>query len=350
LRQNWAFSFMRRAVLPIVGAVLFVGWLMSGVHEIPMAGRAVHERFGKPIEVWQPGLHVGLPWPLSRVRDVENGVVHELAAMLSAEDADTEMGTVEGAAPSSAHRLWDASHISENAQVIASASGDRQSFQVVNMDVRFVYRIGLTDEAALEATYQTADVPALIRSTASRVLVRDFASRTLEGVLGASRTALAADVRRAVQSDLDALNSGVEIVATLIEAVHPPAGAANAYHSVQAAQIKASATIAREHGRTSEQVNDARLQASMAHDKASAAAREALVQAEIAQLKFAAERDAHRKAGKAFLLEQYLSQLAQGLSSAELVILDHRLKSGQAPTIDLRAYSSSGDGTATMPP
>ena len=145
--------------------------------------------------------------------------------------------------------------------MIASASGDRQSFQVVNMDVRFVYRIGLDDAAALAATYNSADVPALIRSTASRVLVRDFASRTLEGVLGETRT-------RAGRGDSAAwcrriwmkLDSGVEILATLIEAVHPPAGAANAYHSVQAAQIKAQETIARERGRAAQQVNEAQMQ------------------------------------------------------------------------------------------
>jgi regulator of protease activity HflC (stomatin/prohibitin superfamily) len=345
LRQNWAFAFMRRATLPIAAAVALFGWLMSGVHEVAVAGRAVHERFGRPVAVWESGIHIGLPWPFSRVRPVENGIVHELDVTVAGEETASELGTVEGPAPGSANRLWDASHISENSQVIASASGDRQSFQVVNMDVRIVYRIALTDAAALAVTYQSADIPALIRSTASRVLVRHFAAQTLDGVIGESRTALAAHVREAVQTDLDALDSGVEILATLIEAVHPPAGAANAYRSVQAAQIKSQATIARERGRTAQQVNEARLQASMANDKAMAAAREALMQANIAQLKFAAERDAHQRAGKAFLLEQYLSQLAQGLSSTDLVIVDHRLESGQSPTIDLRAYSTGADGT-----
>jgi regulator of protease activity HflC (stomatin/prohibitin superfamily) len=120
------------------------------------------------------------------------------------------------------------------------------------MDVRIVYRIASTDAAALAVTYHSADIPALIRSTASRVLVRHFASQTLDAVIGESRAALAAHVRRAVQTDLDARDSGVEILATLIEAVHPPAGAANAYHSVQAAQIKSQATIARERGRTAQ--------------------------------------------------------------------------------------------------
>ena len=90
------------------------------------------------------------------------------------------------------------------------------------MDVRFIYRIGLGDDAAMAATYNSADLPTLIRNTAGRVLVEDFASRTLDGVLSEKRDALARDVGRRVQADLDALGSGVEILATLIEQIHPP--------------------------------------------------------------------------------------------------------------------------------
>jgi regulator of protease activity HflC (stomatin/prohibitin superfamily) len=347
LRQSWAFSFMRRALLPVLGVVAAAAWLCSGIREIALDVRGVYERFGKPVEVLGPGLHVGLPWPLARLRTVENGVVHELAASLAGdESAEPDTSTAEGPPPESANRLWDASHVSEKAQVIASASGAKQSFQVVNMDVRFVYRIGLDDESALASVYRTADVPALIRSVASRVLVRDFASRTLEGVLGEARTALARDIGAVVQADLQAAGSGVEILATLIESIHPPAGAANAYHSVQAAEIKAQATIARERGRAAEEVNEAQLQANMKQAKASAAAREARAGAEVVRLRFAAERDAYRTAGKAFLLEQYLSQLAQGLANAKLVVLDHRISGEHSPTIDLRTYGAAASGAS----
>jgi len=344
LRQSWAFAFMRRALLPVLAAIAAIGWLASGIREIPIDGRGIYERFGRPVEVVGPGLHAGLPWLLARIRPVENGVIHQLATTFGGdEDAGPDTSTAEGPAPESANRLWDASHIAENSQVIASASGDRQSFQVVNMDVRFVYRIGLDDAAALAATYNSADIPELIRSTASRVLVQDFASRTLDGVLGEKRIALAEAIRKTVQADLDTAHSGVELLATLIEAVHPPAGAANAYHSVQAAQIKAQETISRERGRAAQQVNEAQVNASMASDKSTASAREARASAEVVELRFAAERDAYRQAGKAFLTEQYLGQLGAGLSNARIVILDHRLRAGQVPTIDLRPFATAAD-------
>jgi len=342
LRQIWAFTYMRRAFLPVLVVVLAVGWLLTGVHEVALQGRGIYERFGKPVEVFGPGLHVGLPWPLGRVLSVENGVVHELATSVG-ETATTELAPAEGPAPLIANRLWDASHVNDKSQVIASSSGDKQSFQIVNMDVRFVYRIGLTDQAALAATYNSADVPTLIRSTASRILVHDFASRTLDELLGEQRTGLADEIGQAVQADLQKLDSGVEILATVVEAIHPPAGAANAYHGVQAAQIGAQALISRERGAASEQTNHAQLQASTARDQAQATAHEVNASAQAADLRFAAEQKAYASAGQAFVLEQYLSQLSQGLAHAKLLILDHRLGGSSAPTIDLRSFTLPAD-------
>lgn len=346
LRQIWAFAYMRRAFFPVLATILLVGWVLTGVHEISMQNRGIYERFGKPVTVFGPGLHLGLPWPLGRVLTVENGVVHELATSVGEAPQPIEPAAAEGPAPAIANRLWDASHVNDKSQVIASGNARQQSFQIVNMDVRFVYRIGLDDAAALAATYNSSDVPTLIRSTASRVLVHDFASRTLDGLLGEDRTRLADDIGRAVQADLSKLDSGVEILATVVEAIHPPAGAANAYHAVQAAQIGAQALISRERGAAAEQTNQAQLQASEANDKARATAREIQAEAQTADLRFAAEQKAYAGAGQAFILEQYLGQLIQGLSKARLLILDHRLGGDSAPTLDLRTFTLPADPMA----
>jgi regulator of protease activity HflC (stomatin/prohibitin superfamily) len=344
LRQIWAFTYMRRAFLPVLAVVAIVGWSLTGIHEVPLQGRGIYERFGKPVAVFGPGLHAGLPWPLGRVLSVENGVVHELATNVGETSVPTQADPAEGPAPVSANRLWDASHVNDKSQVIASSRADKQSFQIVNMDVRFVYRIGLSDQAALAATYNSADVPMLIRSTASRILVHDFASRTLDGLLGEDRVGLAEEIGRAVQADLQKLDSGVEILATVVEAIHPPAGAANAYHGVQAAQIGAQALISRERGAAAEATNQAQLQASIAHDQAMASAHEINSTAKSADLKFTAEQKAYASAGQAFVLEQYFSQLTQGLANAKLLVLDHRLGgSSNAPTIDLRTFTLPAD-------
>jgi regulator of protease activity HflC (stomatin/prohibitin superfamily) len=342
LRQVWAFGFMRRATLPVLGLMALIGWTLSGVAQVPMSGRGIYERFGKPVEVYGPGLHLGLPWPLGQVRPVENGVVHELAT--SGDDsAAGERASSDGPAPIDANRLWDAAHPSEKSQVIASAANDRQSFQVVNMDVRFVYRIGLSDQAALAATYHSADITKLLRSTASRVLVHQFAGRTLDDLLGEGRNGLAAAIGAAVQADLARRDSGIELLATVVEAIHPPAGAANAYHAVQAAQISAQALVARERGKASEALAEARMQATDVTDQARAGQAESLGVAQVAQRRFGAEREAWQSAGQAFIDERYFAQLSLALAHGHALIIDHRIATRQPPTLDLRSFPAPLD-------
>jgi len=348
LRQIWALSFVRKAAPAIILGTLLLGWLLSGVREIPMTGRGVYERFGKAQGILHSGLHIGLPWPFGRVIPIENGSVHELATSVSTNGNVEPPAEAEGPAPESVNRLWDASHISEKSQVIAS--GGEQGFQIVNMDVRFVYRIGLSDEAAMKAAYRVADLPALIESTANRVLVHDFARRTLDDVLSEGRLSLANDIASAVQKDMNELNSGIEILAVVVEAIHPPAGAANAFHGVQAAQISADAMVARERGAAAEQTNEAQLNASVARDKATATAKEAVAASEAAKLRFQAEQSAFQEAGQAFLTEEYFNQLTRGLSHSKAFVLDHRIGGGVAPTLDLRSMMLPVDpGTSAKP-
>ena len=233
--------------------------------------------------------------------------------------------------------------------MIAGADGGRQGFQIVNMDVRFIYRIGMSDAAALAATYQSTDIAQLLRSVANRVLVHDFAGRSLDGLLGTEREALGRDIGRAVQADLDRMNSGVELLATSVEAIHPPAGAANAYHAVQAAQITAQALVARDRGQAAQKLNQARLNATSLAHKATADAHEVQTKASTAALRFEAERTAWQHAGQAFILEQYLERLSQGMNGASSLIIDHRLAAHQAPTLDLRSYAVPVDPMQPKP-
>jgi regulator of protease activity HflC (stomatin/prohibitin superfamily) len=341
LRQNWAFSFVRRASLPVAIGIAVVGWLLTGVTELAADRRGVYEVFGRPSAVVGPGLHAGLPWPFSKMRSVENGVVHEIATALPSEgDPTPEVSGAEDPAPATANRLWDASHVAEKSLLIASARKDTQGFQIVNMDVRFFYRIALTPEGAMNAVYKTTDLTGLIRSIASRVLVDVFASRTLDGVLGEERRALARTIGDAVQRHLNDLDSGVEILATVVEAIHPPAGAADAYHSVQAVQITSEASISRERGQAAVAVNRAQQEAKSAENQALAGAKETLAAAQAVESRFAAEQEAFRTSGNAFMFEYYLSQLSQGLTRSQTTIVDHRIGNVGAPTIDLRRYGA----------
>lgn len=343
LRQIWAFRFMRRALLPLGAILLLTGWLLTGISEVPLTQRGIYESFGKPVAVRQPGLHAGLPWPFGRTLMVDNGEVHELTTGSEEPVSATPVAvadTAEGPAPESANRLWDSGHSSDKSQIIASAANDRQSFQIMNMDVRFVYRIALNDDAAMASLYHTENMPVLIRSIANQVLVHDFSSRTLDSLLGSDQTRLAGDIRQKVQVQLDHLNSGVELLATVIESIHPPAGAADAYHGVQAAQILAQSAIAGEKGQAAQQLNAAQQFAGLARDAATAQSHENMDQAQVMALSFNAENQAYQTGGQSFLTERYFSRLTLAMQQhPKVLIVDHRMGGWTPPVLDLRNFT-----------
>lgn len=350
LSRSWALRFLRQASPFVVFLMLLIAWGSSGITALGLDERGVYERLGVPVEVLKPGLHFHLPWPLGIVRRTEYGVIHQLSVGYANETAQDsgrsllpgapvpapDIARAEDAAPVGADRLWDEAHPSEASFLIASESGGRQSFQLVDIDLRIVYRLRLSDDGAKAAVYRFEAPDAVVRSAAGRLLARYFADRTLLGVLGASREEMTAELKMALQSELNGLSSGLEVLEVVIDAVHPPPGAADAFHHVQAAEITVQASIAAERGRAAQNLNIARQEATRIVDDAKARAVETVNAAQIAEQRFSADRTANAETGTSFLLERWLDGLSRALSKAQLVIVDHRLDNAAAPTIDLR--------------
>ncbi|MDR5781379.1 SPFH domain-containing protein [Caballeronia sp. LZ065] len=341
MRQSWVIRSTLR-LLPVACAGLaFVAWLLSGVSVLQPDQRAVYERFGAPAAVWQPGLHVGMPWPFGRARMLENGAVHQLVVSSAGGDGGVApLVAADARTPAQMDRLWDVAHPWETTQVIAGGSGQRQNFEIVNADVRLDYRIRQDDAAARASQYRFSETPALIRAIAGSEVVGYLASHRLDALVETRQTIIADAIRRAVQQQFDVLGGGIEIVAVVIESVHPPAGASAAWHNVQAAQIRAAASVAQARGLAATVVGSAAETAAASLDAASAGAAETVSAARTRQTTFAADIAARQAGGRAFPLEYYLHALQRGLQNANLTVIDDRLVGGNRATIDLRAYNT----------
>ncbi len=337
--RSWALRYARSAALPVGVFLALVAWGLTGVTLIDLDQRGVYERFGAPFAVWPPGAHLGLPWPFGRVRRTEYGAVHALS--LGGEDAVAARTGAEDAAPASADRLWDGAHPTEVSYLIASldAAGG-QSFQVVDVDLRLLYRVGMDGASALRAAYAMAAPDALVRAQAGRLLARVFAGKALADMLGAGRETLAEALRAQLQAELDRLGSGIELVDVVIEAIHPPAAAADAYHNVQAAEIVADTAVAMERGRAQAATAAARQTSTDLVLGARGAAAETVGQANASLRTFTADQGAAQAGGRAFLLERYFANLSTALAKSPLVIVDHRLNGANAPVIDLRSFGA----------
>jgi regulator of protease activity HflC (stomatin/prohibitin superfamily) len=346
--RSCALAYARAAAVPLLPFLLLLSWGLSGIVLVSYSQCAIYERFGAPVAVFGPGLHLVLPWPLGKVRLVEFGAVHETLLVDAALSQIDEI-SAEASPPPSLDRLWEQAHPAEAEYLVANDAGVRKSFHSVAADLRVQWRVGLTQDAALEAAYRTEAPKALVRSTASRTVARALATRTLDEVLGENRDRFADMLRAALQADLDRLHSGIDIVALIVEALHPPSGAAQAYHGVQAAEITASALVAAERGRAAAVRTLGQQRSTEQIAQAQALAAELLAQAKGDAARFDADREGAAKGKAVFIRERYYEKLVAALSHVPITLVDNRLGTTDAPVLDLRP-PVAGAAPAKTPP
>lgn len=350
--RSWALRYLSAAALPALGGTLVFCWLLSGVKLLSGDQRGIYERLGAPAGVIGPGLHVLLPWPLGRLRPVEYGTIHSLAVgvdVAPAIAADAGEGiSAEAIPPASLNRLWDTAHPTEAEYLVASQTEGQQGLvQAVSAEIRVLYRTGLSQAAAWQSVYGAADQAAVVRQEASRLATRYFSSHTLDEVMGGRRDSLQAELRNELARAVAADHAGVDVVAVLVEAIHPPAGAAAAYHAVQAAEINADASVANATAHAERTAGEAQEEAQQAIDAAQAAAVEKVQGATGDAYAFGSDLKAYRQSPAAFLQERRDRALAQGLAGTRLTLVDSRLNASQGPVIDLRG--ARGGGAAPAP-
>ena len=354
--RSWALSYLSAAAVPALALTVLFCWLLTGAKLLESDQRGVYERLGAPVAVLGPGFHLLLPWPLGRLRPVEYGAVHTLAVGAEQgpdafrQTAKAERIGAEDTPSAAMNRLWDTAHATEAEYLVASQTAGQQGFQAVNAEILVLYRTGLTDAAARQAVYGSADQATVVGEEANRLATRYFSSHTLDGVMGGQRQALQEYLRAELAKAVDRDHAGVDIVAFLIDAIHPPAGAAAAYHAVQAAEINADASAYHATAHATRTAGQAQQEAHQATVSAEGSAVEKINAAGGDAYQFAADRNAYRASSAAFLLERRARSLL-ALKGARLMILDHHLTPEQAPLIDLRAMGGTVPAaTGSAPP
>jgi regulator of protease activity HflC (stomatin/prohibitin superfamily) len=153
-----------------------------------------------------------------------------------------------------------------------------------------------------------------------------------------------------LQARLDVLKSGIEIMAVVVEGIHPPSKAAASYHAVQAAAIESRTKVNTARAEAVRVMKMAALVANSTRNDAVSGAAERLSRGRVDSIQFAGERQAHAVGGPSFVLERQLGRVARGLSDKPLIIMDHRIPAGSVPGIDMRQVrsprSSFGDPAA----
>jgi regulator of protease activity HflC (stomatin/prohibitin superfamily) len=355
--RSWALSFVTRATIPALLLTAILCWGLSGLKLIEFNSRGVYERFGAPVAVLGPGLHLLLPWPFGKLLPVEYGVIHSVpvgvsgTSDVSASPVQPVIGA-EATPPLTYNRLWASVHPDQAYYLVPSKGTGQLGFQSVDTEIFVLYKVGLTDREALESLYAVRDPRELVTDVADRIVLKYFSTQTLQAVIGARVGDLETQLRRQITANIRGYKAGIDIISVLIEEVHPPVGAAAAYHAVQAAEINANASISDEVARAHRVAGVSQEERHQLLVAANAAALETRDEALAAAYRFSADRHAFAEGGRAFLFERYLSDLTRALDGRPLTILDSRLNPNDGPIIDMRPAvpASSGAVIPTPPP
>jgi hypothetical protein len=242
-------------------------WLATGLTQVPDGERAIASA-----TVLQAGPHLLAPWPLSHVTRLDDGAVHDIALPTTPK-------------------------------------------------LRALFRIGLTDEAAMKAA-TIADPDAFITTMAAALALPETPIR-------------AARLQTALAPNLSA--AGFDLLAVTAPPQTPPAPpGSDPAPLVIAARADAAARRIAAKSQAAETIAAARAKAAEIVD----AARTDLVN-------FTADQAAARAGGRAFLLERYFANLSSALAQSPKTIIDHRLNWPEAPELDLRPPSGLATGETT---
>ncbi len=341
--RSWALAFVVRAVPATAASLAVLVWALTGVVIVGTDQSAIEERFGQPLAVLAPGLHLVMPWPASHLRWLDDGVTHESTLAGGTKPPATRPPPADARSVPDANRLWSDVHPGERLFLIASSGGnDTQNFQTMDADVQLIWKVGASDADAMRFVYGVTDPERYLVAIAGRTLGSAFAGETLDALLGENRDVLAANLLRRIQAEADQAGLGIAVVAVVIEALHPPQGAASAFQGVQAAELNAQSSVAAARRQAIVSRVQAAQDATQLETAATVSAAETRATATATLTGFEADRMAARDGGVAFRLERYFEDLVPALSRAGLTLIDHRVPAAQAPTLDLRPLGAPG--------
>ncbi|MCD4749867.1 MAG: protease modulator HflK family protein [Thermoanaerobaculales bacterium] len=320
---SWARSGLRglRYLRWVAAAAVVLGYLSSSVYTVATTDAAFVERFGRPIDGGRtigPGVHLKAPWPIDRVVTVD---VHSIRTIA--------LGNVtkEGAFA----LIWTQDHgIGE-----PFLAGDNTLFYpylLIHYRVRDMFTY----------TMNHVDADELLSSVADSGVSSRFASMSFDDIVGSARRQLEDHVRNDLQTTLDELESGLEVVGVYFKDVHPPIFIADAFERVIAARQEKQQQINIAHGYRNQRLPEARGEAARSSELAQAFILSRVLHAEGDASRFLARRVTGRRQRAITERRLHLEAIGDVVTNSTTVVVDPNVG---MPTMFLDGATLRGAGS-----
>ena len=203
-----------RGGLLIVLALIAI-WMLSGFYRVEPDEQGVVLRFGKFVQLTQPGLNYHLPWPVETAMTPKVTRVNRIDVGMRMIE-DPRRGTTMRDVPEESLML----------------TGDEN---IVDVDVSVFWLVNSASNYLFNVQHPEGTIKAVAESAMREVIGRSL----IQPILTGARQVTETGVQELMQKTLDEYGAGVTITQVQMQKVDPPAQVIDSFRDVQAARADA---------------------------------------------------------------------------------------------------------------
>ncbi len=299
----------------IFGLLILLGlWVASGLYRVLPDEQGVVLRFGKFVNMTQPGLHYHLPMPFERVLTPKVTKVNRVdVGFRPASDTGRSSSGVGNVPEESLMLTGDENIVDINYSV----------FWVIKDAGKFLFNI----QSPVETVKATSE-------TAMREVI---AKNNIQTILTEGRASIEVEVQEITQQILDEYGSGIQITQVQTQQADPPAQVIDAFRDVQAARADRERSKNEAEGYANDIIPRARGEAEQILQQAEAYKKEVVAKAEGEASRFLAIYTEYKDAKQVTQERMYLETMEKVLADIDKVIIDKKAGSGVVPYLPLPA-------------
>jgi membrane protease subunit HflK len=315
---------------------LALGSVVSAFYQVPINSEAIVQRFGRFVEITQPGLHFKLPWGIDQVTLVETKRQLKL-----------EFGYATRGATNPHQYAYDTNEMEAERNMV---TGDLNAAVV-----EWVVQFHISDPKAY--AFEFVDPQATLRDISESVMREVVGDRTIDEVLTVGRQEMEVRALERLQTIASTLGMGIHIDQIQLGNVNPPSEVKDSFDEVNRAQQQREASINQASGEYNRVIPEAKGKAEQSISQAEGYATERVNRAQGEVSRFNAILTEYEKAPEVTRTRIYIETLSEVLPQIPgKVIVDDSLPQflplmqlrQPAPAARSAPASNSGSSTGSI--
>ena len=304
----------------LMGLVVLIFWLWSGVYSVEPNEQAVVMRFGERIESTGPGLHWHLPYPIeaAEVRGVTN-------------ESQIEIGSRTRVSRTGSRSTVQA--LDESLML----TGDEN---IVDIKFNVVWRI----KDLGQYLFKLSDPDGTVKAVSESVMREMVGQKEITPIITTARRTLEQESLRLIQDTLDSYEAGISILRVQIIESEAPEQVKDSFLDVQRAEADQQTIINQAEAYRNKVVPEARGTAEKMIQEARAYEAITVADAEGKAARFISVYEQYAKAKDVTRKRIYLETMEEILEGMDKTILDSSAGAGVVPYLSLNELNAKKKG------